>query len=79
MRSCGPSSWFHVLVFVIAPIVCGVLFVFVFGVGFFLYGEVLSIHSSFTIEAVAIGVAPITQLRMCVIKLITLKGAHLLW
>ena len=26
-----------------------------------------------------IGVAPITQLRMCVIKIVTLKGGHLMW
>ena len=27
----------------------------------------------------SIGVAPITQLRCCVINIITFKGSHLLW
>ena len=26
-----------------------------------------------------IGAAPITQLRMCVIKILTLNGGHLMW
>ena len=26
-----------------------------------------------------IGVAPITLLRMCVLKIVTLKGGHLMW
>ena len=26
-----------------------------------------------------IGVAPITHLRMCVLKIVTLKGGHLMW
>ena len=28
---------------------------------------------------VVIGVAPITQLRTCVIKMVTFKGGHLMW
>ena len=26
-----------------------------------------------------IGIAPITQLRMCVIKIVSFKGGHLMW
>ena len=29
-------------------------------------------------DAMSIGVAPITQLRMCVIKIVTFKGGHLM-
>ena len=28
---------------------------------------------------IRIGVAPITQLRTCVIKIVTFKGGHLMW
>ena len=39
-------------------------------------------HSVFDIAShikVSIGVAPITQLRTCVIKIATFKGGHLMW
>ena len=32
-----------------------------------------------TSSSVVIGVAPITQLRTCVIKIVTFKGDHLMW
>ena len=34
---------------------------------------------SFVIFREGIGVAPITQLRMCVIKIVTFKGGRLMW
>ena len=33
----------------------------------------------FTILKIAIGEAPITQLRTCVINIVTFKGGHLIW
>ena len=39
----------------------------------------LTVHFNTTIETGCIGVAPITQLRTCVIKVVTFKGGHLMW
>ena len=33
----------------------------------------------FVMEVSCIGVAPITQLCMCIIKIVTFKGGHLMW
>ena len=35
-------------------------------------------HSDYSAH-LHIGVAPITQLRTCVIKIVTFKGGHLMW
>ena len=48
------------------------------------YFDLSHIQDIVIIEAVSmvsniIGVAPITRLRMCVIKIVLIKGGHLMW
>ena len=38
-----------------------------------------AVHPLYVSERKSIGVAPITQLRTCVIKMITIEGGHLMW
>ena len=38
-----------------------------------------AVHLLYVSERKSNGVAPITQLRKCVIKMITIKGGHLMW
>ena len=42
------------------------------------YGFADLVYGSMTVVK-SIGVAPITQLRTCIIKIVTLKGGHLMW